>query len=158
MNYKEVYEQVKDISGWLDELDVEQFSKLDLPDNATILELGTFCGKSTRALQMLFPTAEITTCDTTTNNPEIEGVSFQKISSMEIQWDKEIDLLFVDSSHDYEGTVLEIKRFKPFIKKGGYIVLHDYYLTGVGQAVDEMLPESEKVHTGDFSQAIWRNE
>ena len=47
------------IPGWLEQEDVDVFDSLDLPEDATILECGTYCGKSATALSELYPKADI---------------------------------------------------------------------------------------------------
>lgn len=42
-----------------------------------------------------------------------------------VEWDKEIDFLFIDSGHSYDLTMAELKKFTPFIKEGGFILMHD---------------------------------
>jgi len=68
-----------------------------------------------------------------------------------------LDFLFIDDNHETETVKKDINKYKDLIKKGGYIVCHDYYGTGVKEAVDELLPGAMCVKTGDYSQAIWRS-
>jgi len=49
------------IPGWLEQEDVDVFDSLDLPEDATILECGTYCSKSATALSELYPKADIYT-------------------------------------------------------------------------------------------------
>jgi hypothetical protein len=41
-------------------------------------------------------------------------------------WKTPIDVINIDSSHIYEPTKEEFQRWIPFVKQGGYILLHDY--------------------------------
>jgi predicted O-methyltransferase YrrM len=53
-----------------------------------------------------------------------------------------IDLLFIDADHSYEAVRADWLNWSPFLKKGGIIVFHDYYVKikggspGVSQWVD----------------------
>ncbi len=55
-------------------------------------------------------------------------------------WIQPIDLLFIDGDHTYEGCILDIRLWFPFLKKDGWICLHDYgNPCGVKQAVQDTL-------------------
>jgi len=160
MGVKEIFEQIDSITGWFSKEDVKSFSKIKLPKNPTIVELGTFCGRSTAALRLLFPDAQIITCDPVLfDDPSLmkeHEFIYINCSGLELHWKLPIDLLFIDDSHEYETVKADIEKYKPLIKKGGYIVCHDYYDTGVEDAVEELLPDAKIIKTGDFSQAIWK--
>jgi predicted O-methyltransferase YrrM len=53
-----------------------------------------------------------------------------------------IDLLFIDADHSYEAVRADWLNWSPFVKKGGIIAFHDYYVKikggspGVSQWVD----------------------
>ncbi len=52
-----------------------------------------------------------------------------------------IELLFVDSSHDREATVAEVRAWRPRMAPGGLVVLHDYgnpAYPGVAEAVADL--------------------
>jgi hypothetical protein len=38
-----------------------------------------------------------------------------------------LDLLFIDGDHTYEGCVRDVMQYVPFVRPGGYFILHDYY-------------------------------
>lgn len=51
-----------------------------------------------------------------------------------------IDLLFIDTSHLYEHTMQELRKYSPRVRPGGWIVFHDYIsFAGVTRAVGEFL-------------------
>jgi len=61
-----------------------------------------------------------------------------------------IDLLFVDSSHDRDATVAELRAWEPRLAPGALVVLHDYAnpaYPGVAQAV-ELLGLDGREHAG----------
>lgn len=61
--------------------------------------------------------------------------------------DGEVDLLFVDGDHSYEGAAADLERWSPLVRPGGHLVIHDAVDTGgygtvypgVQRAVDEIL-------------------
>lgn len=65
--------------------------------------------------------------------------------------DGSVSLLFLDTSHDYEMTVWELRDWLPKIHVNGIICGHDYYLhltpgwegSGVKRAVDEFASKHE---------------
>lgn len=56
-----------------------------------------------------------------------------------------IDFLFIDADHTYEGVSADWRNWSPFVRKGGLIAFHDYYVktpgghTGVRKFVDETI-------------------
>lgn len=38
-----------------------------------------------------------------------------------------VDVLFIDTTHTYEHTLAELRRFVPLVKPGGTVLLHDTY-------------------------------
>jgi predicted O-methyltransferase YrrM len=63
-------------------------------------------------------------------------------------WNKPIDFLFIDTSHTYEQTTLEIQRWFPLVRKGGQIAMHDtaqedIIFQGCRKALDEFLLTDE---------------
>ena len=163
LKVEDIYNQIESINGWFSKEDVEIMSTLDLPQKPIILELGTHQGRSTKAMRLLWPKADITTVDNQVR-PTERFVKEMKITFLfggagyAIPWKRKIDLLFVDDDHIYETVVEDIKRFKKWVKKGGYILFHDYYGEGVFRAVNELIGESNITahHTGDNSMAVWR--
>ena len=37
------------------------------------------------------------------------------------------DVLFIDGDHSYEGCSADLDRFVPMLRRGGYLILHDYF-------------------------------
>lgn len=38
---------------------------------------------------------------------------------------QEIDLLFIDGDHSFEGALADLRNFAPYVTKGGWLILHD---------------------------------
>lgn len=57
-----------------------------------------------------------------------EYVTLHTIDSKEFvpgsEW---YDIIFIDGDHTFEGCKEDVKSFYPFLKGGGYLVLHDYF-------------------------------
>lgn len=78
-------------------------------------------------------------------------------------WNLMVDVLYIDTSHQYEHTLKELELYSNYVRKGGIVLLHDTLLTGewdgaparVKDAIDtfllknsrwkfkELLPEDE---------------
>jgi predicted O-methyltransferase YrrM len=59
-----------------------------------------------------------------------------------------IDILFIDTIHTYERTLLEFKTYRPFLSKDAVVCLDDVHRPGMAKAV-EKLP-GEKIELDDL--------
>jgi predicted O-methyltransferase YrrM len=71
----------------------------------------------------------------------------------------ELDVFFLDSSHDLEETRSELKIYAPLVREGGKILCHDVDLAGAGvrQALEEYaasIGKQPSYHTGSFGLGI----
>ena len=54
------------------------------------------------------------------------------------------DMVFIDGAHEYEAVLADIDFWTPFIAPGGLICGHDYgWASGVDRAVNERFPKAE---------------
>lgn len=101
-----------------------------------ILELGTRTGESTIALLVAakelggkMTSVDIDPCDEAKEKVKKLGLesywNFIQADDLKLNWKEQIDHLFIDTSHTYEHTMSEFKKFEPLVKKGGLITLHD---------------------------------
>jgi predicted O-methyltransferase YrrM len=101
-----------------------------------ILELGTRTGESTVALLLAakeldgkMTSVDIDPCNEAKYKVRKLGLdpywSFIQEDDLKLNWEGQIDHLFIDTSHTYEHTMAEFKKFEPFVRKGGLITLHD---------------------------------
>lgn len=127
--------------GWFSQYDIAvlQQEVATIPSKGLYLEIGVYLGRSLWvATQVIKPGVEIWGIDIL-DDPKIEGTNFIKGSSLEVNWDKQIDVLFIDGDHSYEFVKAELEKYGPFVKKGGVILFHDYEpeMPGVYPAVNE---------------------
>jgi predicted O-methyltransferase YrrM len=61
--------------------------------------------------------------------------------SYEVNWDRPIQILFIDGLHDYTNVARDFFHFEQWVVSGGYIAFHDYadYYPGVKSFVNEIL-------------------
>lgn len=58
------------------------------------------------------------------------------------KWDKELDHIFIDTSHAYNHTLEELKIFEPFLVPNGFITFHDTRaFPGVLRAINDFVNE-----------------
>jgi len=120
---------------------------LSLPREAAVVEIGSFCGKSSCFLaEGLDPLSRLYCIDTwergtaeifvRNTQPYRDIVIPLSGRSADIQWDNNIDLLFIDGDHEYAGIKTDINKYLPFTKR---VIFHDYgVFEGVTMAVDEL--------------------
>jgi predicted O-methyltransferase YrrM len=148
--FRRIWPVVDSIEGWL--LPTEGKWLFDaarsLPNQATVVEIGSYKGRSTCCLALgcrrsqrrvfaidsfdggpdlpkanLFPDFE--------QNLQRSGLSqhVQPIVGLSSQvaktWDKTIHLLFVDGSHQYEDVLADFNGFFPHLVSGGIVAFHD---------------------------------
>lgn len=73
----------------------------------------------------------------------IEVIPFDSLEASEMFNGDSLDMVFIDSSHEYKSTKKEIKKWYPLLKDGGIFSGHDATSqenAGVGKAVIELLP------------------
>jgi len=72
-----------------------------------------------------FPTAEATALIERAGLTNY--VSFVNHRSDAVTVQGQLDLLFIDGDHSYEGCARDVLQYVPFVRPGGYFILHDYY-------------------------------
>jgi len=116
-----------------------------LPKNPVILEIGTFKGLSAMMMSKMRPDAEIITIDSHCGIPSEPKLSTSyeavieklrehnctnikhiPVSSEEFVLSKTIDLLFIDGDHTFQGVSFDFHKFSHYVKKGGFIIFHDF--------------------------------
>lgn len=152
--------------------DLYRFYQLVLETNAQqIIELGVRTGVSTCAwLAGLEKTGgKLWSCDIDKHSapPQIIGHPqwiFVRGDDLKVDSPTECDILFIDTSHEYEHTVAELARYAPYVNTGGCIVMHDTspLWPECRQATDEWIAANEPAkvfrHDNDHGLTImWVN-
>jgi predicted O-methyltransferase YrrM len=102
----------------------------------TILELGTRNGESTiafleaaRRIGGKVFSIDVNRCLKAKEKVKSYGLEkywvFMQNDDLEVKWDKSIDHLFIDTSHLFRHTLKELRKYEPYVRKGGLITLHD---------------------------------
>lgn len=159
MTFEEVLEKLKSVYTFMPIGDMKVLYDYarKVPRGGTILEVGTASGSSAFILALASkPSCSVFTIDPVANpnffrdREELglkEKVQFFHSVSKEVieKWDKEIDLLFIDGMHNYEGVTTDIEGFVKWLKKGGVVIIHDYsmYRNTIGAAVDDAITKEQ---------------
>lgn len=102
----------------------------------TIVELGTRTGESTIGLLFgakqvggkvfSFDIGECLEAKKKVESYELQAYwDFTQSDDLMVGWDKPIDHLFIDTSHTYDQTLNELRKFEPYVRNGGIITMHD---------------------------------
>lgn len=108
------------------------------------LEVGVDRGKSLSIAKMVAKDGvEIHGVDLR-DGPEIPDTVFHNVDSTTFQLGKEVNVIFIDGDHSYEGCKADIDNWYPQMAKGGVMCFHDCDSTspGVVQAVEEFAEEN----------------
>jgi len=77
--------------------------------------------------------------------PRAEIIPLASLEAVELINFEELDFCFIDAAHDYESVKADIIAWLPKVKKGGWLIFHDYGLfEGVTRAVDEIFSHSHE--------------
>lgn len=153
-----------DVDGWL--LPQEGRALYDLARDKGVLEIGSYCGKSTICLaQSARSVVAVDPHDGSgTPKPRDTWMEFNAnldhygVAAIVIPWrgrmadlypDGTVDLVFIDGAHDLDSVRQDIESARRFLKPDGLIAFHDYRSSpgqidgrwdpGVTEAVDEFL-------------------
>lgn len=150
--FRRIWPHVSAIEGFLVSPYQEQWlfnTARELPDRATIVEIGSFKGRSTCCLAygIRGSSKHIFAIDTFEGNDKDFGrsssyydvfldnlgrnglsgyVSPLRGWSSEVgkNWNRPIHLLFIDGGHEYEDVLLDFQTFFPFVVPGGLVAFH----------------------------------
>lgn len=154
----------------------------ELPEGSLIVEVGSFEGKSSSVLASVadanglrlicvdplvdFPNGGVPTTSKTRevfiNNivnvfKNVTWIAKPTITAVE-EVNEEIDYMFIDGDHTYNGVMVDCKLWLPKLKSGGLVTFHDHQniaFWGVAKAVKEYCVGWEQFSTV-WNQATFR--
>ena len=151
--------------------DIEAICQLALmlPNNATILETGTFVAKAACAWSLATNgtvyTIELVDRYRDEMLKNIRSVDLQDrvipicADSRTYDWDRVVDCVWLDSNHDFDIVNIEIKKYLPFAK---YLICgHDYdhvSHSGVKEAVDLHFNDVKTIKLACNNSNVWYKE
>ena len=144
--------------GWIllyEEAFLEALART-LPENSAIVNIGSAVGTSSSAIlrgvqhldNAILYSVDIEDCPKEVETLKEQGL-YDETRFMQVQMDSvefskkcqnELDMVFVDGSHNYKGTLADLETYAPLLKPGGLMVCHDYAdprQKEVTKAVDE---------------------
>lgn len=156
-----ILERMRPIEGWLWDVEADLLIAAtvraldELPAPHAIVEIGSYCGRSTVVLgsvvRALEPEARVYAIDPhhgkvgavdrrlSTTPPTLArfeaniaaaGVSDVVVTvqrhSYETEWDKPIAFLFIDGLHDYSNVSRDFHHFESWLVPGAFVAFHDY--------------------------------
>jgi len=167
---KQTLEKVKDIPGLMTSEELSLLCRM-ARSASSILELGSYKGRSLAAMGLTNPNAKLygidwfgdmshrgykgSTLEETQANLKKHGVSAEyivgKTDEVVNEFDKTVDLLHIDAGHSYEECSHDLKAYTPKVNPGGAICIHDY-----GKARKESLDRPEvKEAVDDWRSPEW---
>ncbi len=152
---------IRPIEGWFTEAEATELMRVagralsDLPVDHSVVEIGSYQGRSTVALasvmRRLRPGGRVVaidphegeissagranehrspTYDAFCRNLEtaglVDAVRPVRQRSTDVAWQGPIGLLFIDGWHDYLSVVGDFLHFAQWVVPGGYVAFHDY--------------------------------
>jgi glycosyltransferase involved in cell wall biosynthesis len=156
-----ILSQMKKVEGWLEEEEADLLiaasarSLMSLPGPHALVEVGSYCGRSTVVLgavaKQLSPGTKVYAIDPHDGKVGAldQGVrsvapTFEKFKrhitaaqlsdvvvaiqkhSYDVIWDRPISFLFVDGLHDYANVARDFYQFERWVVPNGLIAFHDY--------------------------------
>jgi predicted O-methyltransferase YrrM len=122
-----------------------------LPENGVIVNIGAYWESSTISLLMDRPDLYAFSIDPEVCQDGLDNLKHFNMKdrvvrvlgrSQDIDWPFEIDAVYIDGDHTYEGCKGDRDRWVPKVKKGGIVFFHDYgtpHTPGVVRVVDETM-------------------
>ncbi|HWN43578.1 MAG TPA: glycosyltransferase, partial [Thermoanaerobaculia bacterium] len=147
--------------GWFEDEEAELLlaasarALADLPEPHTVVEVGSYCGRSTvvlgSAVKTLRPSGRVIAIDphqgqvgavgqglqsgaptfeklraNLDGNGLADHVEIVRKCSFEMEWNGPISFLLIDGLHDYANVSRDFLHFEGSVVTGGYVAFHDY--------------------------------
>jgi predicted O-methyltransferase YrrM len=184
MTFEETWKEAEKITGYLfiEEGKALFESAIQIPEQGVIVELGSFCGKSTRILveaakerhgKVYCVDSFVPYFDCTPTPPEfalrsitehilIPYYDFAELIKKDTSeaakyFNLEVDLLFIDADHSFEGLAADCENWLPKLKSGGLAIFHDWHSehVNVKKAGEGFVGGWHNVRN-DYSVAVFR--
>ena len=181
LSKEDITTSITQIEGWLGEEEIKMLYNLitNLKNNASLVEIGSWCGRSlsliTLAARKAGNTNKIFSIDpflTSKNEDNGKFPTFKKnLEDLKIwneiihikeksqiagiKFNENIEFIFIDGFHKYESVKEDFKLFSKQVIDGGYIALHDvgsYY--GPTKLTQEIL-ESGMLKVIDYKNSTF---
>jgi predicted O-methyltransferase YrrM len=148
--WRAMWSTIEQVEGWLTPSEARWLydRARGLPTKANIVEIGSYKGRSTCCLGLGCRKSRkrVFAVDTFDGGPDLpnvnslpnflENIEHCKLtgyiepvvglsSRVASNWDKPIDLLFIDGSHSYEDVLADFCSFFPYVTPGGLVAFHD---------------------------------
>ena len=172
MNLEEVKKKVNQLYYLLTTEEVETlFSYASkVPDGGNIVDIGTCAGGSAFTMA-LASNAHVYTIDPISNEGFLHKIIEWEMQDKITYFNKtseeaitdlegvEIDLIFIDGIHSYNGVTNDFTWYAPMIKSGATVIFHDYFLyrDTIGKAIDDLV-ESGKIEKIEIIDSLYHNE
>ncbi|MGI0060963.1 MAG: class I SAM-dependent methyltransferase [Nitrosotalea sp.] len=72
--------------------------------------------------------------------------TFIKSDDLKLDWNVPVDFIYVDTSHSYEHTMSELKKYEPLLKSGGVMAFHDIFEEEISNAIDDYFKDRKDIH------------
>lgn len=97
-----------------------------------IVEIGVYKGRSAQALAEVVPADRLVLIDNLADPGACtdawpagaQWITGPAVASL--VWTNPIALLHIDGDHSYAGVLADLYKYAPFVKLGGFVVLHDW--------------------------------
>lgn len=156
-----ILERMHLIDGWLDEDEADLLiagasrAVSDLPATCTVVEIGSYCGRSTSVLggvvKAMRSSARVYAIDPHEGLLTARDGASMRVGptlnafrrtiaecglqdtvvpvvqrAQDVRWAQPIAFLFIDGLHDPASVCRDFKHFEPWLTSGAYVAFHDY--------------------------------
>ncbi len=147
----------KDVAGWLTESEAKTLARL--ARGKTVVEMGSYCGRSTIAMAQLATSVdsidwhhgdEMSGSGGTLENLRYNLAQYRVEERVRVHKgrtedvaptlpSKVFDLAFIDAAHDEKNVRIDVSQALRLVKPGGTIAFHDFCIADVERVAKEML-------------------